>query len=160
MLLQPRKFIWKNKQKNRKRREYKDRSLHYGFSGVRLLQPYKTSAKRIFRFKIFLKRSSRKPEITKRSLWINLFPHLPLTKKPKGMRMGKGAGKLSTWYTHLYCGTFVVEFKNLRPGRSYYYATQIKHKLPVLAHYTEHFSKPIRLAGTQRTSPTGSVFFT
>ena len=158
MLLQPRKFIWKSKQKNRRRLGYKLKSLHYGTSGVRLLQPYKTSAKRIFRFKIFLKKASRKPDLTRRSLWINLFPHLPLTKKAKGMRMGKGAGKLSTWYTHLHCGVFVVEFKNLRPGRAFYYATQIKHKLPVIAHFHEHYGKPIKLAGGQKTTPLHSIF--
>jgi len=27
---------------------------------------------------------------------VSLFPHIPLTKKPKGMRMGKGKGKLAT----------------------------------------------------------------
>ena len=153
MLLQPRKFTWKSKQKNRKRRSYKSKNLHYGTAGVKLLQPYRTSAKRIFRFKIFLKRASRKPDLTRRALWINLFPHLPLTKKPKGMRMGKGSGKLATWYTHLYAGVFVVEFKNLRPGRAFYYATQIQHKLPVITHFTSFYSKSIKITGGSRTNP-------
>jgi ribosomal protein L16/L10AE len=53
------------------------------------------SSKQIFRLKVFLKKAVRKPDITKRLVWFNAFPHMPLTKKPKGMRMGKGAGKLN-----------------------------------------------------------------
>lgn len=159
MLLQPRKFTWKNKQKNRRRRLNKSIALHYGLSGVRLLQPYKTSAKRIFRFKIFLKRAARKPDLTRRSLWINLFPHLPLTKKPKGMRMGKGAGKLSTWYTHIRGGVFLIEFKNLRRGRSFYYARQVQHKLPVQTHFCTQYSRTIKLANSSRANMKQSFLY-
>jgi large subunit ribosomal protein L16 len=153
MLLQPRKFKWKSKQKNRTTRSTKVSNLHYGCSGVRILQPYRTSAKRIFRFKIFLKKASRKSDFTRRSLWINLFPHLPLTKKPKGMRMGKGAGKLSTWYTYVRGGVFLVEFYNLRPGRASYFAMRIKHKLPVVSRHVEHYSNSIKVYGGQKTNP-------
>ena len=159
MTLQPRKFIWKNKQKNRKRRIFKESLLSYGLSGVRLLQPYRTTAKKIFRFKIFLKKSSRKPDLTRRSLWINLFPHLPLTKKPKGMRMGKGAGKLATWYTHVHGGIFLIEFSNLRVGRAEHYAVQVQHKLPVQTKFTTFFSKTIKIHGGQKTNPSHWEFY-
>ena len=43
-----------------------------------------------------LKKAVKKPERTKRLIWFNVFPHMPLTKKPKGMRMGKGAGRLNS----------------------------------------------------------------
>lgn len=159
MLLQPRKFIWKTYQKNRKYRAFKQSTLQYGLNGVMLLQPYRTSAKRIFRFKIFLKRATRKPDFTRRSLWINLFPHLPLTKKPKGTRMGKGSGKLSTWYTHLHGGVFLVEFQNLRRGRAIYFANQINAKLPVVTKFVELKSKSIKLAGGSKTNTKYSVLF-
>jgi ribosomal protein L16/L10AE len=45
--------------------------------------------------KVTLKKAIRKPDHTRRQVWFNTFPHLPLTKKPKGMRMGKGIGKLN-----------------------------------------------------------------
>lgn len=158
MLLQPRKFVYKTKQKKRSRRTFKKSNLVYGLQGLRLLQPYRTSAKRIFRMKIFLKRACRKPDLTRRSLFINLFPHLPLTKKPKGMRMGKGAGKLSSWYTNLYPGTFLLEFKNLRRGRSLYYTRQIQHKLPVYSTFVEHYSNEVKLSGGQKVNPRYSLF--
>jgi ribosomal protein L16/L10AE len=54
------------------------------------------SSKQIFRLKVLLKKAVKKPERTKRLIWFNVFPHMPLTKKPKGMRMGKGAGRLNS----------------------------------------------------------------
>ncbi len=67
----------------------------HGDCGLRTIQPLRMSSKQIFRLKVFLKKAVRKPDITKRLVWFNTFPHMPLTKKPKGMRMGKGAGKLN-----------------------------------------------------------------
>jgi ribosomal protein L16/L10AE len=95
MLLQPRKFKYKTRQKSRSVVMAREALLAYGDSGVRLLQPLRLTGRRIFRLKIFLKKAARKPDITKRRVWFNAFPHTPLTKKGKGLRMGKGIGKLS-----------------------------------------------------------------
>ena len=94
MMLQPRKFKFKNRQKGRTVRGWAGSKLTYGDCGLLALQPLRMSAKKIFRLKVFLKRAVKKPDITKRKVWFNVFPHVPLTKKSKGMRMGKGAGKL------------------------------------------------------------------
>ena len=75
------------------------------------------------------------------------------------MRMGKGSGKLSTWYSHIYGGVFVVEFKNLRLGRAYYYSRQIQHKLPVLCHFTSLYTRSIKISGGSRTNPKHSILF-
>lgn len=158
MLLQPRKFTWKTKQKSRRCRTFRRASLSYGECGLRLLQPYRVSAKRIFRFKIFLKRATKKPDLTRRSLWVNLFPHLPLTKKTKGMRMGKGIGKLSAWFTQLNGGTFVVEFYNLRRGRSRYFAKQIAYKLPVSSVFCEHAVRSVKVHSSSRANAMVSTF--
>lgn len=133
MLLQPRKFKYKTRQKRRSAKIPRLAKFTYGSMGLFLLKPFRISAKKIFRLKLFLKRSSRKSDITKRAFWIPIFPHLPLSKKPKGIRMGKGAGKLSTWYTQIRGGTALVEFKNLRLGRARYYSNQVSHKLPIPA---------------------------
>jgi hypothetical protein len=44
-----------------------------------------------------LKRSMKKSDHTRRFIWFLAFPHLPLTRKPNGIRMGKGKGKLECW---------------------------------------------------------------
>jgi len=44
--------------------------------------------------------------------------------------MGKGVGKLASWFMELPAGICIFEFKNLRPGRASYFARQIQHRLP------------------------------
>lgn len=145
MILQPRKFKYKTRQKLRRAKIKKNSTLSYGTSGLLLNQPFRISAKKIFRLKLFLKRSSRKSDITKRSFWTPVFPHLPLSKKPKGMRMGKGVGKLATWHTQIRGGTLLVEFKNLRLGRAIYFSSQLRHKVPVSTTYTSVRSRHLKV---------------
>lgn len=105
--------------------------MSYGDTGLQLQQNLALSSTNIFRLTLLLKRSSRKGERTKRSFWFNAFPHLPLTRKVKNSRMGKGAGKLALWFVLLRSGTMLVEFRNLRPGRALYFTKQFDYKLPV-----------------------------
>ena len=95
MQLQPRYFLYKRKQKNRKLYFFKiNKKLIFGAAGLCLLNPVHLTAKHLNKLKLFLKKASRKSDYTKRFVWIKAFPHLPLTKKPAGTRMGKGKGKL------------------------------------------------------------------
>ena len=130
MLLQPRKFLRKNKQKKRRPLKWTYSHLNYGDSGIKTLNPLRMSARQIYRMKILLKKAVRKSDVTRRLVWFNTFPHLPLTKKSKGMRMGKGAGKLSGWHAHLRGGTFIFEFKNLRAGRALHFFKRMAVKFP------------------------------
>ncbi len=45
--------------------------------------------------------------------------------------MGKGKGKLECWFTNVTNGTTLVEFRNLRVGRSRYFLKQLTHKLGI-----------------------------
>ena len=130
MLLRPRKFFYKNFQKKRSFTFFKRLKLSYGIAGLYLLQPLKLTSKQIFKYKLFLKKSTRKSDKTLRFMWFNIFPHLPLTRKVEGSRMGKGKGKLSTWLIEISAGNYLFEFKNLRPGRLKYFLSQISLRLP------------------------------
>lgn len=159
MLLQPRKFKYKSRQKTRSVHLQRTPSLLYGSVALILLKPLRISAKRIFRLKLFLKRSARKSDITRRAFWVSVFPHLPLSRKPKGMRMGKGAGKLASWFTQIRGGRNLAEFKNLRLGRATYYAKQVAHKLPVPTCIISLESKNMLLNRGRRVNPTLQRFW-
>jgi len=131
MSLRPNKFKFKNRHKSRKIIFPKRERLLYGDFSLRTLQPLWVTGKQIFRYKIFLKKSIKRSDKTSRKIWFNLFPHLPLSKKVAGSRMGKGKGKLSGWVGCLPGGINLFEFKNLRPGRAKYFCNQIKSRLPV-----------------------------
>lgn len=131
MLLRPRKFLFKNKQKKRNHIvQTKYGKLLYGQFGLQTLQPLRLNNKQIFRYKIFLKKSVRKADKTNRRIWVNAFPHLPLTRKVSGSRMGKGKGKLSNWVSEIRPGINLFELRNLRNGRAYYFLNQIQYRLP------------------------------
>ena len=153
MMLQPRKFKFKSRQKKRTAHTPSEPRLVYGTAALVILRPFRVSAKRIFRLKLFLKRSARKSDITKRAFWVSIFPHLPLSRKAKGMRMGKGAGKLDHWYTQLRAGKVLVEFKNLRLGRAAHYSQQVSHKLPVPSTFISQPTKNVKITGCTRTNP-------
>ncbi len=132
VILQPRTF--KHKTRHKKRRLLQcniNTSLTYGDSGLLTLKPVQLTSNHLFRFKLFLKRAVKKTDKTRRLLWFNAFPHLPLSKKPDGLRMGKGKGKLECWFTSIPGGTMLFEFKNLRYGRSRFFMTQMSHKLGI-----------------------------
>ena len=159
MMLQPRKFKFKNRQKGSSVRAWAGSSLTYGDCGLMSLQPLRMSAKQIFRLKVFLKRAVKKPDITKRKIWFNTFPHVPLTKKSKGMRMGKGAGKLNAWSINLRGGVFIFEFKNLRPGRATYFFKKVTTKIPTPTKHVFQYTKRYSLPGVRRMSVTFNLFY-
>ena len=135
MLLQPRNFFYKRKQKNRTLLSFNNstlkKNLSFGGAGLMLLKPVHLTANQLFKFKLFLKRSAKKSDYTRRFVWFLAFPHLPLTRKPNGVRMGKGKGKLECWFTSISGGSVLVEFKNLRKGRASFFMKQMTHKLGV-----------------------------
>jgi len=143
----------------RKTKAWSETNLSYGDFGVRIMSPLRLSAKQIFRLKIFLKKAVRKSDITRRRVWFSAFPHLPLTKKPKGLRMGKGAGKLSSWTTQLRGGVNLIEFKNLRFGRALYFYKQVKHKLPVPTTYMIPDNRTVKLAHLRKVNVTLRTFW-
>lgn len=49
----------------------------------------------------------------KGKLWIRIFPHLPKTKKPVEVRMGKGKGSVDTWISKIYPGTILYEIEGI-----------------------------------------------
>ena len=132
MILQPRKFKFKSIQKNRSLKTPKIQpKLYLGNCGLVLNRSLILKSKQMSKFKIFLKRATKKVDKTQRFSYINFFPHLPLTRKPKQSRMGKGKGKRKTWYIHLKPGNTILEFKNLRFGRACFFFNAFSRKLNV-----------------------------
>lgn len=130
MLLRPRKFPHKNIHKRRSFRFSGGTKFRFGQVGLVILQPLRLNSKQLYRYKLFLKKASRRSDRTLRYVWFNLFPHLPISRKVEGSRMGKGKGKLAGWSSEVPAGLNIIESKNLRSGRSIYFLNQIRFKLP------------------------------
>jgi hypothetical protein len=70
MLLQPRTFSYKKKQKSRTlmsfNNSYLKKNLNFGGAGLMILKPVHLTSSQLFRFKLFLKRSMKKSDYTRR----------------------------------------------------------------------------------------------
>lgn len=128
--MRPRKFKYKSISKRRRLRFGKSSNLSFGTMGLKSLNPVRLNSTQIFRYKLLLKKSAKKHDKTLRFVWFNLFPHMPISRKVAGSRMGKGKGKLAGWSTELPSGIMMFEFKNLRFGRFMYFINQVNSRIP------------------------------
>ena len=64
-------------------------------------------------------------------VWINIFPHLPLTKKPIGTRQGKGKGNVDQWVAVVKEGKIMFEISEVTEDVAREALRLASHKLPV-----------------------------
>jgi len=64
-------------------------------------------------------------------VWINIFPHLPLTQKPLGVRQGKGKGNVEKWVAVVKKGKIMFEVGGVDEATAREALRLASHKLPV-----------------------------
>ena len=104
-------------------------NFFYGSIAFLLKANLYINSKQIVKLKLFLKKLNKKQEKTKRYVLLKTFPFYPLTKKPQGLRMGKGSGKLNGWVSKTKSGSTFVELKGIRLGRVKLYFNQLNYKM-------------------------------
>lgn len=88
-----------------KRLEFKTTCLKFGTIGLKSAESGVIHSRQIEAARqAIAKKIKRKGKI-----WIRIFPDLPITSKPTGVRMGKGKGQLSHWGVRVSGGTVLFE---------------------------------------------------
>ena len=64
-------------------------------------------------------------------VWINIFPHMPLTKKPLGVRQGKGKGNVEQWVAVVKKGKIMMEVGGVDEATAREALRLASHKLPI-----------------------------
>ena len=64
-------------------------------------------------------------------VYINIFPHMPLTKKPLGTRQGKGKGNVEEWVAVVKAGKIMFEVKDVTEAIAREALRLASHKLPI-----------------------------
>ena len=87
--------------------EYKKSAtqLSYGVFGLKILKNNCFKIKQLETIRKYISKQLKKNQI----LWIRLFPDIPITSKPKEIRMGKGKGSLDHWVVRLKAGHILFE---------------------------------------------------
>lgn len=80
-------------------------TLSYGDYGLVALEPCWITSNQIEAARIAMTRFSKRGG----KVWIKIFPHKPITKKPAGTRMGSGKGSVEYWVAVVKPGRVVFE---------------------------------------------------
>ncbi|MDD4036240.1 MAG: 50S ribosomal protein L16 [Bacilli bacterium] len=101
--------------------------LHFGDYGLMAKEGNWISSQQIEAARIamtrFMKRGGK--------VWINIFPHLPLTKKPLEVRMGKGKGSVEKWVAVVKEGKIMFEIGGVSEDVAREALRLASHKLPI-----------------------------
>jgi|TARA_E500000178_G_scaffold331032_1_gene363496 large subunit ribosomal protein L16 len=112
MLLSPRRFKYRKQQKgksvNRISVNSKDnKKLMFGSIGLKSLESGRLTAKQIQSVKQVINKKIKKIGRLK----VNVFPQIPVSKKPVEVRMGKGKGNVDHWVFRVKAGVVLYEIE-------------------------------------------------
>jgi large subunit ribosomal protein L16 len=106
MLLKPVKIKYNKIRKGKLSKfEFKSNVLKFGTIGLKSVESGVITSNQIESARQIIARKIQR----KGKVWIKIFPDIPITSKPTGIRMGKGAGNLSHWGTKVKGGTVIFE---------------------------------------------------
>ena len=81
----------------------------YGDYGIQALEPGWITNRQIESARVAMTRYIKRQG----KVWINLFPHLPVTKKPAETRMGSGKGSPEAWVAVVKPGKVMFELSGV-----------------------------------------------
>ena len=101
--------------------------LHFGDYGLQAKEGGYVTARQIEAARIAMTRYMKRGG----KVWINIFPHLPLTQKPLGTRQGKGKGNVEKWVAVVKEGKIMFEIAGVDEATAREALRLASHKLPI-----------------------------
>ena len=106
MLNGPRRTKYKKTKKGKlSKLEFKANDLKFGTVGLKAAESVIINYRQIEAARQAIVRKIKR----KGKMWVKIFPDLPITSKPTGVRMGKGKGEISHWGARVRGGTVIFE---------------------------------------------------
>jgi large subunit ribosomal protein L16 len=128
MFLQPKKFKFKKFQKGKiSKINHKSTKLRFGNIGLKANQSGRLTSKQLESARQAIVRKIKR----KGKIWINVFPNIPITKKPTEVRMGKGKGNVDYWAAKIKIGTVLFEIAGVNLNNAKTAFKTGKAKLPI-----------------------------
>jgi large subunit ribosomal protein L16 len=103
--------------------------LSFGEYGIQALEPGWLTARQIEAARIAMTRSIKRGG----KVWINVFPHKPVTKKPAETRMGSGKGNPEFWVAVVRPGRVLFELSYPNAELAHEALEKAIQKLPIKA---------------------------
>lgn len=109
-MLMPKKVKHRKVQRgNRRGKAWRGSGLDFGDYGLKALEPAWVTDRQIEAVRIAIMRHVKRGA----KLWIRIFPHKPITKKPPETRMGKGKGAPEQWVAVVKPGKMMFEIEGV-----------------------------------------------
>ena len=105
----------------------KGNKVAYGEYGLVALEPSWITSNQIEAARIAMTRYIKRGG----QVWINIFPHKPITKKPAETRMGSGKGSVEYWVAVVKPGRVMFEMSGVSEEVAREALRLASHKLPV-----------------------------
>ena len=127
-MLQPKKIPNRKVQRGRLKGSAKGGTkVNFGDYGLQALEPAWVTALQIEAARVamtrYIKRSGK--------VWINIFPHKPVSKKPAETRMGSGKGNPEYWVAPVKPGKVMFELAGVSEPVAREAIRLAAHKLPI-----------------------------
>ena len=127
-MLSPKKVKFRRPQKGKnKGMANSGNYVAFGTFGMKALEPGWISSRQIEASRVAISRRVRKLG----KMWIRIFPHKPITKKPAETRMGKGKGSPEYWVAVIKPGRILFEIDGLDFNEAQEAFRKCNNKLPI-----------------------------
>ncbi|MDF1535307.1 MAG: 50S ribosomal protein L16 [bacterium] len=127
-MLMPKKVKFRKQMKGRMRgMAMRGNKLSFGDFGLQALTPGWITARQIESARIAITRHVKRGG----KVWIRIFPHKPITKKPAETRMGKGKGSPEAWVAVVKPGRVLYELEGVTETVAREAMRLASHKLPI-----------------------------
>ena len=104
-----------------------NKELHFGTYGLQALEGAWITQQQIEAARVAMTRYMKRGG----KVWINIFPHLSLTKIPLETRMGKGKGQPEVWVAVVKKGKIMFEIGDVSEEIAREALRLASHKLPI-----------------------------
>ncbi|MEO7992995.1 MAG: 50S ribosomal protein L16 [bacterium] len=133
-MLQPRRLKWRRPHRIiPDRQAYKGSTVAFGEFGLQAVHGHRVTARQIEAARIAMTRKIKRGG----KIWIRVFPHLVITKKPLETRMGKGKGPIDHYAAIVRRGTIMFEMSGVPRELAAEAMRLAMHKLPVQCQFIE-----------------------
>jgi len=105
-MLSPKRVKFRKRQRGRlKGKDERGSKVSFGEYGLKAITSGRLTARQIEAARVTINRQVKRGG----KLWIRIFPHVPITKKPAETRMGKGKGNPEFWIAEIRPGRVLFE---------------------------------------------------
>ena len=111
--------------------------LHFGEYGLQAKEGAWITARQIEAARIAMTRYMKRGG----KVWINIFPHLALTRKPLETRQGKGKGNVEDWVAVVKTGKIMFEVGGVDEATAREALRLASHKLPIKTKFVKKEEK-------------------